>query len=267
VAKRVLVVGYPKSGTTWLTRLVAELLNAPVRGFWKEPWREEIAQEGSERVSDIEVYKGHQLFRNVRHEFRLSDIVYVVRDVRDVAISGANYFSFRPKAQLSRVMNSARRLMESEAQRIDRRIRLMIHALSEGDAAVSPWCAPAWDAHVQSYIGANVFFVRYEDVLAAPRDACQRLVEHLGVVCSWSEIQRAIQAQSFENVKRRVRAQGDVKRAELLREGRSGGWRDRLTEEQRVFCEARFASTLSALGYAGALQSDLSNNELKAVSL
>ena len=29
----VYVVGYPKSGCTWLTRLVAELLGCPVSGF------------------------------------------------------------------------------------------------------------------------------------------------------------------------------------------------------------------------------------------
>jgi hypothetical protein len=55
VKRRVLVVGYPKSGNTWLTRLTAELLNAPVRGFWNEPHREEIAEEGTWRISDTEV--------------------------------------------------------------------------------------------------------------------------------------------------------------------------------------------------------------------
>lgn len=252
--RRVLVVGYPKSGNTWLTRLTAELLNAPVRGFWNRPNREEIAAEGAWRISDTEVYKGHQTFLSARRDFDSSDIVYVVRDVRDIAVSGAHYFSFRPKSGLSRVVNSVRRLLETETGRVDRKLRMMIRTLSSGDAAASPWCEVPWDEHVQSYVRGNIFFVKYEDVLAAPQQACQRIAKHLGVDLRQDQLHAAIRTQSFENAKRHFLAQGDSKRADFLREGRSGVWRDRLTEEQRNFCEARFASTLHALGYVDQAQ-------------
>src|SRR6185436_11037023 len=83
--RRVLVVGYPKSGNTWLTRLTAELLGAPVKGFWKEPHNDDVAIEGQGRLSDIEVFKGHHSYGAMRRDFSLADVVYVVRDV---AISG-----------------------------------------------------------------------------------------------------------------------------------------------------------------------------------
>lgn len=31
--ERIIIVGYPKSGNTWLTRLVAQICNSPVAGF------------------------------------------------------------------------------------------------------------------------------------------------------------------------------------------------------------------------------------------
>lgn len=53
--QEVLVVGYPKSGNTWLTRLVAELISCPVKRFFGQPGNPEIAIEGSNHQSnDIE---------------------------------------------------------------------------------------------------------------------------------------------------------------------------------------------------------------------
>ena len=56
--KKIIVVGYPKSGCTWATRLVAELVGCPVAGFWQSD-KKEIAIEGEDRVSDFRCYKSH----------------------------------------------------------------------------------------------------------------------------------------------------------------------------------------------------------------
>jgi hypothetical protein len=56
--KNIIVIGYPKSGCTWATRLVAELVGCPVAGFWQSR-RKEIAIEGEERVSDLSLPTNH----------------------------------------------------------------------------------------------------------------------------------------------------------------------------------------------------------------
>ena len=57
---RIIVCGYPKSGNTWLTRLVAEIIMSPVVGFWMYPLHNEVAIEGLDRKSDYMCFKAHQ---------------------------------------------------------------------------------------------------------------------------------------------------------------------------------------------------------------
>jgi len=55
----ILAVGYPRSGTTWITRVVAELPECLVKGFFLQPNNKDVAIEGIDRVSNYAVYKGH----------------------------------------------------------------------------------------------------------------------------------------------------------------------------------------------------------------
>jgi hypothetical protein len=94
---KIIIVGYPKSGNTWITRLVAELIQCPVAGFWKTPPSyTEIAVEGSNRKSEFECYKSHLSYQSLIKDSRQDKLklIFVVRDPRDIAISGASYFSF-----------------------------------------------------------------------------------------------------------------------------------------------------------------------------
>lgn len=248
--RRVLVVGYPKSGNTWLTRLTAELTGAPVRGFWGEPNAEEIAVEGAWRRSDLEVYKGHQRLADVRTAFDLRDIVYVVRDVRDVIVSGAHYFSFRSRTIAGRLGRAARWLRPpTPEEETKRRLDHMLNAAAEGDRRVNPWCATAWDVHVEEYLRAGAFVLRYEDMLRAPERESARLLLHLGLRVSADGIRAAIARQSFACAKGRFAMHGDKRRAAFLRQGSSGDWIDTLTPAQGALCVERFAPTLERLGY------------------
>lgn len=248
--RRILVVGYPKSGNTWLTRLTAELLAAPVSGFWSEPSTLEIAVEGAWRNSDLEVYKGHQRLDDVRADFELKDIVYVVRDVRDIVVSGAHHFSFRSRTLAGRLGRAARWLWPpSPAAETRRRVDRMLNAAAAGDRRVSPWCATTWDSHVADYLDAGAFVVRYEDMLHTPESECCRLLQHLGVHGSAERVRAAVARQAFANAKMRFAASGDTTRAAFLRQGSSGGWIRTLTPEQSTFCAERFAPMLARLGY------------------
>ena len=251
IKRRVLVVGYPKSGNTWLTRLTAELLGAPVKGFWKEPQSREIAVEGEGRVSDFEVFKGHHSYGAMRRDFNLADVVYIVPDVRDVALSGAHYFPFELPSWFGKVTLGTRRLTAAARRDSLEAIRVcrMILTLADGNREVSEWCAQPWDEHIYAYLDAGACIIRYEDLLATPERECRRLLTHFGVERSAAQIQHAIAAQSFQAAKKRFLAEGDDKRAAFLRAGRAGAWSTELSTAQRQFCRERFGNMLEHLDY------------------
>ena len=53
---KVIITGYPKSGNTWLTRLIAEALDSPVIGFYNEA---DTLWGNCSVIAESLGYKGH----------------------------------------------------------------------------------------------------------------------------------------------------------------------------------------------------------------
>ena len=88
----IVVCGYPKSGTTWLSRLVAELVGCPFHGDLG--YSDGRPLEGRGRESDFDCYKSHRTLSSLaaRGVHPSRKLIYIVRDPRDVAISAAHHF-------------------------------------------------------------------------------------------------------------------------------------------------------------------------------
>jgi Sulfotransferase domain len=248
--KNIIVVGYPKSGCTWATRLVAELVGCPVAGFWKSD-KKEIAIEGENRVSDFRCYKSHHQLAELQlspHD-PATAIIYILRDPRDIAISAANYFQFDRFPTLAALFRRFRRgeklyrhTLYPLFVRQDYRLERMSEALLEGAAAVHNWVRVSWREHWQPYAQAGLPIVRYEDLLAQPEEECARILRHLGWERTPNEIATAVANQSFERKKETLRQSGETGRAKFLRVGKSGQWREKLP----AYLQERFAQELSA---------------------
>jgi hypothetical protein len=234
--KPIIVVGYPKSGCTWATRLVAELIRCPVAGFWGSN-KQEIAVEGEDRPSDYRVYKSHhQLFEL---GFSPNDsnprLIYVLRDPRDVALSGASYFHFDRFPRLIaffRTLPRGEKLYRHTLHPLlvsrEYRLEQMVEAVLHGSAAVHNWVRVSWREHWRPYQEAGVVMVRYEDLLDAPNEQCRRVLRYLELERSDSEIAAAIENQSFARKKQALLQQGETGRAKFMRAGQREQWRQHL---------------------------------------
>ncbi|MEO7167836.1 MAG: sulfotransferase domain-containing protein [Spartobacteria bacterium] len=248
--KNIIVVGYPKSGCTWATRLVAELVGCPVGGFWLSD-KKEIAIEGKERISAFRCYKSHHQLAELRVEPNdpATRLVYILRDPRDIALSAANHFTFDRAPRLAALLRQARPLEKLYRHtlypllvRENYRLRRMTEALLHGSASVHNWVRVSWREHWLPYEKAGVPIVRYEDLLTQPEEEARRILRHLALERSDEEIANAIENQSFGRKKEVLLQSGETGRAKFLRVGKSGQWREKLPAE----LQARFTRELGA---------------------
>jgi len=88
VSKVIYVVGYPKSGNTWLSRLLGDCLNSPIKS---KPPKQAIADEGYDRPGKYIIRQEHLR----RMPKRYHSIVYIYRDPRDICVSVNHYWQMR----------------------------------------------------------------------------------------------------------------------------------------------------------------------------
>jgi len=221
------VVGYPRSGCTWLTRLVSSSLGLAAGGA--HPFldaSEPATQDGDSPI----VRKGHyELIRKAR-DFKemetpvpepehkmywrvLTDepVFYIVRDPRDIAVSGAHYW---PKFTVSQ----------------------FLHYM----AYKRPW----W-RHVSLWLNVPypVEVIRYEDLLDHTCGTLLGAFKRNGLDCDVNRIREAVEHWDFNTHIDR----GASRR--MLRKGISGDWRNYFDGDMEKQAERYFGSLMEYLGY------------------
>ncbi len=254
--KKIIIVGYPKSGNTWLTRLTAEAVGCPVTGFWGQPDNKDIAIEGQNRVSVFECYKAHHDYNLLMESFEHTEvnpakIIYIVRDPRDVAISAYHYFGNPPKYpivnrilqkfKMGRLYNHYHKFFHGQKP------TTIVNALVDG-IQEKAWINVSWNNHVQSYLDADIFYVKYEDLLEEPVIQVKRILEYLDIEKDHQKIGTAVKNQSFE-VRKKEFEKTDKQKAAFLRKGRSGQWKKGLDRKKIQLIEQKCGDTMKRLGY------------------
>jgi hypothetical protein len=239
--KNIVIVGYPKSGTTWLTRLTAELIGCPVEGYWGRPNHDEPAIEGESRTSEYRCYKSHHPLEELGQASGkpIHSVLYIARDPRDIIVSGSRFFDparseWVDKHIVDRVLRRIpgavdlyKRIFRSWSYRKHRVLKAVIY----GDSRLS-WAQLPWDMHVHQYLKTDHLFVRYEDLRESTHQQCIRILDHLGLERTDEHIEKSIYRQSLDVKKKELVRRGEEEKTRVMNKGIQRQWQGELSEDQ-----------------------------------
>ena len=259
--KKIIIVGYPKSGNTWLTRLTADLVGCPVEGFLYNPNNVEIAIEGKERKSDYKVYKSHhQLSELTKEDIQNAKIIYVVRDPRDVSISGRSYFDFgKPIFEnvkwydwsLNNFFPKIISIIKSKINIVYlHRNQKMNNAVLYGDNNVQYWCRVSWKMHLKPYLECeNIHKVTYESLLQDTYNESIKILRFIGVSSNRENINQVIHNQSFQKKKKQFLENKQIGKANFMRKGEKAQWKKVFSKHENKIFVKELKNELVEFGY------------------
>jgi len=233
--KTILVVGYPRSGNTWLSRLLGDALDCDVSSVGN---RISFAERKGKR-KDIVVIQDHLRvtdrgpFMKVGwcnpKEKGQNEIIYVERDPRDVAVSVMHYFE-RPS-----LIDTLYRMQTGE------------HPLRYG-----PWLdfVTGW----LSVPRQVTMRMRYESMHRSAADALSRALSRLGEE-PVKPISDIVTANSFSALRLKALERGEDQphgqyaNLKHLRRGHTADWKNWFDQRSGAFANRVFWPALQSLGY------------------
>lgn len=237
--RTIYVAGYPRSGTTWLTRLLGDALNCPTGGPLPEMDAIEPATEGRDRPGPYVVRKGH---------FRLSDenaqapvpqshtlaykaltdegVVWIHRHTFDVILSVRDYWN-----------------------------RGSIEGATMHLAGKS---ANVYVNQVQDWLDAPFEHARtsYEALYRDTQGELARILRTLDLPVDERRLSRGVRRQSVAVRRRHARIYGDglpqgrEYHERFYPRGKPGQWRAEFTEQDVDRAVEHFGVVMARLGYS-----------------
>ena len=246
------VVGYPKSGNTWLCFLLAYCLNAeyddldapgihPTKEYQRRYVKGSLAHPSyQDKVGQI--LKTHDL--ELEKISRQQPFIYLVRDGRDVMVSyyffKNTYLYTRNSSWLKKRLLQTRNLINSSFKTTAR---------YKDFSTFLPQYLDEWVAHVSVYLKHQpTMVVRYEDLKIAPVATLNKLFEQLNIRVAPEIIDRALDIFDFKQLSQRQEGEEDP--SSFFRKGIVGDWQNHFSSEDLKFFEQKAAGVMERLGYS-----------------
>ena len=229
----IFIVGFPKSGNTWLQNLIGGLAYgvlaefAPPKLVHLDLVPDVHQKKVYKRYADPTFFKSHHL---PRPDYRR--VIYLLRDGRDAMVS---YFQMRQRRKgdvdFLEMVQTGRNLFPCK-----------------------------WHEHVQAWLKnpfqAELLVMKFEDLKADPIPQLERLCQFARLDRSRQHLELVTASCSFENLQSREKRMGRTidkpwkDEGLFFRRGEVGSHRDEMPPEvQRAFL-AEAAATLREVGYA-----------------
>lgn len=229
------VSAYPKSGQTWVSRMVADAVGCEMVAYLSDANERQPRESGldlSELLDDVVVARSHHTVDLLTlGGVKPDNIVSVVRDPRDISVSGSGF------------------LFAADNVPSEERIDQMIDQMVERQRPDVRWQDMRWDDFVQSAIRRNVLMVRYTDLVRDTAGSLKKILTRLGYERSDEVIGRVVRFHNFDVSKARAAANGRPDVHQYLRRGEPGAYRDFLTVRQQARIEGEFRQTMEYFGY------------------
>ena len=240
----VFLVSYPRSGNTWTRFLIGNLVHQdePVTFKNVESRIPEIylfPDRVLRRLPRPRMLKSHECF-----DPRYKQIIYIVRDPRDVAVS---YYHYAIKL----------RWIDQSCP-----IEEFVSRFVAAEFDVRGGWAASWKDHVMSWVSmrsesAGFLLLRYEDMMQNTEHELSRVAGFLNFEPTTERLARAVQLSSADRMRDLEKKGGSewqlTKKTRqdkpFVRTAASGGWRESLSPAAVAEIEGAWGATMQAFGY------------------
>lgn len=226
----ILVSEFPKSGGTWLSQLISDVLDLP------------YPRNITPKV-EKSVLHGHHYFNN-----RFNTPICMIRDGRDVMVSYYHHMFFGNSIQPTYVLEKYKHQFgidnpEDVMGNLPRYIEQMFTNYSLGGVKTD------WKSFIESYLGKkDVVLVKYEDLLSNTVSELSRVLKDIGYDgVEINEIKKSVDKYSFKAQSSRVA--GVEQKNSFLRKGVSGDWKNYFSKEARDKFDYYAGDLLISLNY------------------
>jgi hypothetical protein len=257
---RLLIIGHPKSGNTWLKVMISRLYQIrhglPANRLINT---DELARKHPE-IPRLAASNGYYSYEGVIGQalapdapdgpLRHKPVLLIARNPLDIAVSWYFQFTKRQSAHKQELIN------HFIAHPVDRRTVQMWDFVRHSDIGL-PFLVDYLNTWARNLAALErSAMIRYEDLRAEPAATLKRVVELMGDAFSDAEIAEAVEFGSFDNLRelesRGFFRQGGMKLRDRddpntfkVRRGKVGGYRDYFTPEQQAELEAIVAERLA----------------------